>query len=139
MGNRLEFRQESSEESGWLLLRMYDEALSAMESARHGICLQDYGSKGRHISRAIAIFHELTCALEDREDPLARHLDSLYLLCTAKLLRASADMDEKPVESAQTIIGKLRNAVARGIPSMPKDGRRAHVLAFEPHETCIAS
>lgn len=85
------------------------------------------------------IFHELTCALEDREDPLARHLDSLYLLCTAKLLRASADMDEKSVESAQTIIGKLRNAVARGIPSMPKDGRRTHVLAFEPHETCIAS
>lgn len=139
MATRVAFQDTSSEQSSWLLLRMYDAALSAMERARRGICLQNIVDKGRHISKAISILHELTVALEDRDDPLSRNLDSLYLLCTARLLRASADMDEKPVIVAQDIIGKLREAVARGIPSMPRDGRKAHVLAFPDKEAAVAS
>ncbi len=139
MATRVAFQDTSSEQSSWLLLRMYDAALSAMENARRGICLHNIVDKGRHISKAISILHELTVALEDRDDPLSRNLDSLYLLCTARLLRASADMDEKPVAAAQNIISSLRDAVAKGIPSMPKAGRKAHVLTFGEREAVAAS
>ncbi len=135
MGNILQFRQSRAEESAWLLLRMYDEALAAIDSAGHCIYAHDYPGKARHISKAISIFHELTCSLDDRQDNLARNLDSLYLTCTAKLVRASAYMDTEPLESARTIIVRLRSAVADAIPSMPKNGKRARLLPFSSMAT----
>ncbi|MBO4301323.1 MAG: flagellar protein FliS [Desulfovibrio sp.] len=130
MATILPFKSRSAEEPGWLLLHMYDEALFSMKNA--GICMgtHDYPGKARHISRAISIFYELTCSLNDRSDNLARNLDSIYLTCTAKLVRASADMDTAPLTSARNMVVELRDAVAAAIPSMPKKGRRARILPF---------
>ncbi|MBQ9405970.1 MAG: flagellar protein FliS [Desulfovibrio sp.] len=124
------FHSGSPEEPGWLLLRMYDEAISAMENAGSCIYASDYAGKARYISRAITILQELTCSLNDRRDSLARNLDSIYLMCTAKLVKASANMDIVPLTSARDTVSKLRQAVAKAIPSHPKDGRRARVLSF---------
>lgn len=139
MGNRLAFKRETTEESGWLLLHMYDAALSAMENAQSQISWRDYSGKASSISKAINILHELTQALENRDDPLAHNLDRLYLTCTVKLVRASADMDIKPVESARVIIGKLRAAVAQALPSMPKRGQKARILTFARKNEAVAS
>lgn len=138
MGTILPFREQPAETPGWLLLRMYDTALAAMESAGQRMRVQDYQGKGYYISQAISIFYELTCSLRDREDNLARNLDSLYLLCTAKLARASLNMDPAPLEDAHAMITRIRKAVAEAIPSMPKDGRRARVLPFTKKDDTVA-
>ncbi|MDO5483692.1 MAG: flagellar export chaperone FliS [Desulfovibrionaceae bacterium] len=127
MGNILPFRRLKAEDNAYLLLRLYDGALLSINGARRQMVIRDYSGKGRHIARAMDILAELSRSL-DREHRLAHNLANLYLLCTAKLLQASSRLETAPLDTAATIIGRLRGAVSTAMS--PRRERPARVLRF---------
>ena len=77
-------------DQGQLLLMLYDGALTFIQQARTKMIANDYAGKGILISKVIDIINELSASLNmDKGGSLAVNLNNLYLLCTARLLRAN--------------------------------------------------
>lgn len=101
-------------DQGQLLLMLYDGALKYIQQARTKMLAKDFAGKGIMISKVIDIVNELAASLNmDRGGSLAVNLNNLYLLCTARLLRANLKMDVESLDSVETILSGLRGAYAQ--------------------------
>ena len=99
---------------GQLLLMLYDGALKFLQQARTKMIANDYAGKGILISKVIDIINELSASLNmDKGGSLAVNLNNLYLLCTARLLRANLKMDLESLDSVESILSGLRGAYAQ--------------------------
>lgn len=104
----------STTDQGRLLLMLYDGALKFIQQARIKMLAKDFAAKGILISRVIDIVNELSASLNlDRGGTLAQNLNNLYLLCTARLLRANLKMDVESLDSVESILSGLRGAYAQ--------------------------
>ncbi|MFT4300339.1 MAG: flagellar export chaperone FliS [Desulfovibrio sp.] len=101
-------------DQGQLLLMLYDGALKYIQQARTKMLAKDFAGKGIMISKVIDIVNELAASLNmDKGGSLAVNLNNLYLLCTARLLRANLKMDVESLDSVETILSGLRGAYAQ--------------------------
>ena len=101
-------------DQGQLLLMLYDGALKYIPQARTKMIAKDFAGKGIMISKVIDIVNELAASLNmDRGGSLAVNLNNLYLLCTARLLRANLKMDMESLDSVESILSGLRGAYAQ--------------------------
>lgn len=101
-------------DQGQLLLMLYDGALKYIQQARTKMLAKDFAGKGIMISKVIDIVNELAASLNmDKGGSLAVNLNNLYLLCTARLLRANLKMDMESLDSVETILSGLRGAYAQ--------------------------
>ena len=101
-------------DQGQLLLMLYDGALKYIQQARTKMLAKDFAGKGIMISKVIDIVNELAASLNmDKGGSLAVNLNNLYLLCTARLLRANLKMDVESLNSVETILSGLRGAYAQ--------------------------
>lgn len=101
-------------DQGQLLIMLYDGALKYIQQARTKMLANDFAGKGILISKVIDIINELASSLNmDRGGSLAVNLNNLYLLCTARLLRANLKMDVESLDSVESIISGLRGAYAQ--------------------------
>ena len=101
-------------DQGQLLLMLYDGALTFIQQARTKMMANDYAGKGILISKVIDIINELSASLNmDKGGSLAVNLNNLYLLCTARLLRANLKMDLESLDSVESILTGLRGAYAQ--------------------------
>ena len=101
-------------DQGQLLLMLYDGALQFIQQARTKMIANDYAGKGILISKVIDIINELAASLNmDKGGSLAVNLNNLYLLCTARLLRANLKMDVDSLNSVESILSGLRGAYAQ--------------------------
>ncbi len=101
-------------DQGQLLLMLYDGALKYIQQARTKMIAKDFAGKGIMISKVIDIVNELAASLNmDRGGSLAVNLNNLYLLCTARLLRANLKMDMESLDSVESILSGLRGAYAQ--------------------------
>ncbi len=101
-------------DQGQLLLMLYDGALKFLQQARTKMIANDYAGKGILISKVIDIINELSASLNmDKGGSLAVNLNNLYLLCTARLLRANLKMDLESLDSVESILSGLRGAYAQ--------------------------
>lgn len=101
-------------DQGQLLLMLYDGALTFIQQARTKMMANDYAGKGILISKVIDIINELSASLNmDKGGSLAVNLNNLYLLCTARLLRANLKMDMDSLNSVESILSGLRGAYAQ--------------------------
>jgi len=101
-------------DQGQLLLMLYDGALTFIQQARTKMMANDYAGKGILISKVIDIINELSASLNmDKGGSLAVNLNNLYLLCTARLLRANLKMDLDSLNSVESILSGLRGAYAQ--------------------------
>ena len=101
-------------DQGQLLLMLYDGALTFIQQARTKMIANDYAGKGILISKVIDIINELSASLNiDKGGSLAVNLNNLYLLCTARLLRANLKMDMDSLNSVESILAGLRGAYAQ--------------------------
>ena len=101
-------------DQGQLLLMLYDGALTFIQQARTKMIANDYAGKGILISKVIDIINELSASLNmDKGGSLAVNLNNLYLLCTARLLRANLKMDVESLDSVESILSGLRGAYAQ--------------------------
>ena len=104
----------STTDQGQLLLMLYDGALTFIQQARAKMIANDYAGKGILISKVIDIISELSASLNmDKGGSLAVNLNNLYLLCTARLLRANLKMDMDSLNSVESILSGLRGAYAQ--------------------------
>ena len=104
----------STTDQGQLLLMLYDGALKFLQQARTKMIANDYAGKGILISKVIDIINELSASLNmDKGGSLAVNLNNLYLLCTARLLRANLKMDLESLDSVESILSGLRGAYAQ--------------------------
>ncbi len=101
-------------DQGHLLIMLYDGALKYIQQARTKMLANDFAGKGILISKVIDIINELASSLNmDRGGSLAVNLNNLYLLCTARLLRANLKMDMESLDSVEAILSDLRGAYAQ--------------------------
>jgi flagellar secretion chaperone FliS len=101
-------------DQGQLLLMLYDGALQFIQQARAKMIANDFAGKGILISKVIDIISELSASLNmDKGGSLAVNLNNLYLLCTARLLRANLKMDMEALDSVESILSGLRGAYAQ--------------------------
>ncbi len=113
----------STTDQGQLLLMLYDGALKFIQQARTKMLAKDFAGKGILISKVIDIINELSSSLNlDKGGSLAENLNNLYLLCTARLLRANLKMDMESLDSVESILSGLRGAYAQiiGTPEARK-------------------
>lgn len=104
----------STTDQGQLLLMLYDGALKYLQQARDKMLARDFAAKGILISKVIDIVNELAASLNmDKGGSLAVNLNNLYLLCTARLLRANLKMDMESLDSVEKILSGLRGAYAQ--------------------------
>lgn len=116
-------------DQGQLLLMLYDGALKYLHQARDKMLANDFAAKGMLISRVIDIVNELAASLNmDKGGSLAVNLNNLYLLCTARLLRANLKMDLESLDSVEHILSGLRDAYAQIIET-PEARRAASDIA----------
>lgn len=116
-------------DQGQLLLMLYDGALKYLHQARDKMLANDFAAKGMLISRVIDIVNELAASLNmDKGGSLAVNLNNLYLLCTARLLRANLKMDLESLDSVEHILSGLRDAYAQIIET-PEARRAASGIA----------
>jgi flagellar secretion chaperone FliS len=97
--------------------RILDELYAALiqdcESAAERIQAGDRATKGRHISRAMAILGELEAALDREVAPeLTQNLAALYGFARRRLFAANSGMDTKPLGEVVRVLGPLREAFA---------------------------
>ncbi|MDD4700670.1 MAG: flagellar export chaperone FliS [Desulfovibrio sp.] len=122
-------------DQGQLLLMLYDGALKYIQQARTKMLAKDFAGKGIMISKVIDIVNELAASLNmDKGGSLAVNLNNLYLLCTARLLRANLKMDVESLNSVETILSGLRGAYAQIIET-PEARKAAADIAVRMQPT----
>ena len=105
-------RQEVSQ--GQLLVDLYDGALRYLQQARDQMVAQKYAARNMLFNRALEILDELTRSIDVHSgSDLAVKLNNLYLLCSARLLRANQRMSVEDLDSVVTILSRLRAAYAK--------------------------
>lgn len=104
----------STTDQGQLLIMLYDGALRYLAQARDKILAKDYAAKGVLISKTIDIINELSGSLNlEKGGSLAKNLNNLYVLCTARLLQANLKMNVESLDSVVQILSGLRSAYAQ--------------------------
>lgn len=99
---------------GELLLMLYDGTLRFLGQARERMAAGDVAGKGMLISKALDVINELAASInQEVGGELARNLHQLYLMCSAKLLRANLRQDVSLVDEVANIITGLRDAYAQ--------------------------
>ncbi|MCR5814968.1 MAG: flagellar protein FliS [Desulfovibrio sp.] len=100
-------RQEVSQ--GQLLLGLYDGALQYLQQARDQMVAQKFATRSLLVNRALEIIGELSRSLDLKSGgDLAAKLNTLYLLCSSRLLSASETMSVDDLDSVVTILTRLR-------------------------------
>ncbi|MBR3663117.1 MAG: flagellar protein FliS [Desulfovibrio sp.] len=118
-------RQEVSQ--GQLLLGLYDGALQYLQQARDQMVAQKFATRGLLVNRALEIIGELSRSLDFKSGgDLAAKLNTLYLLCSSRLLSARETMSVEDLDSVVTILTRLRaiysqfpGTVEKGTPEAP--------------------
>ena len=123
-------------DQGQLLLMLYDGALTFIQQARTKMIANDYAGKGILISKVIDIINELSASLNmDKGGSLAVNLNNLYLLCTARLLRANLKMDMDSLNSVESA-GRQRH---RHPPATPGHNDKISATHYPVNRYCGAA
>lgn len=113
-----------------LLLLLYDGALKFLTQARERILQGDVGGKGVFLSKALDVLTELTASLnQEVGGELAKNLRQLYLLCSAKLLRANLTQNLGLIDEVSVVLTDLREAYAQ-IMNQPEVQAAAQQIAM---------
>ncbi|MBO4336297.1 MAG: flagellar protein FliS [Desulfovibrio sp.] len=101
-------RQEVSQ--GQMLLGLYDGALQYLQQARDQMLARKFATRSLLVNRALEIIGELSRSLDMKSGgDLAAKLNTLYLLCSSRLLSASETMSVDDLDSVVNILTRLRS------------------------------
>jgi len=99
-----------------ILLMLYDGAIRFCKQAKKAIEQGDTPSKGRFISKAMAIITEFSNTLDHEiGGEIAANLDGLYTFMLKELTTANIKNDPKPIETTCTMLCELRATWAEAI------------------------
>ena len=122
-------RQEVSQ--GQMLLGLYDGALQYLHQARDQMVAQKFATRSLLVNRALEIIGELSRSLDLKSGgDLAARLNTLYLLCSSRLLSASESMSVDDLDSVVNILTRLRSIYSQFPGSVEP--------AAEEERACIA-
>lgn len=120
---------------GELLLLLYDGTLKFLAQARERIVNKDVAGKGIYISKALDVITELTASInQEVGGELARNLHQLYMICSAKLLRANLTQNLELIDEVVNILSGLRSAYAQ-IMTQPEVQAAAQQIASRQTST----
>ncbi len=93
-----------------LVIALYDGALKAIGRAKVAIANDNRAERGSYVSRALAIVHELSSAIDPRPAPeLARTLQALYARISSLLVEANVAGSSAALDEAAKILTVLRS------------------------------
>lgn len=92
-----------------LIKLLFDGLMQSLNAARGALQRGDMAEKGRHLGMAIGILEEgLQGGLNmEKGGELAANLSALYDYCARRLLQASVQNDEKPIEEVVRLLGPV--------------------------------
>lgn len=93
-----------------LVVMLYDGAIKFMLSAQEAIRRHDIAARRTALSKALAIISELQSTLNmDQGGEIAVTLDELYRWSSVRLLDATVQNDEAPIEEVLQVFRTLRD------------------------------
>lgn len=109
-----------------LVVMLYDGALRFLSEAREAMARRDLVSRGRAISRALAIVSELQSTLNlERGGLVADDLDRLYTYINGRLLDVNLKQDATAIDEAHRLLSALRDGWGQ-IASAPAASAPGH-------------
>lgn len=94
-----------------LVVQLYDGALRFVRQAQQHHGDDEPLERGRAISRALAIVHELAGSLDfEQGGEVARNLDSLYRFAADQLFEANQSRRVEPLDAVIATLAPLREA-----------------------------
>lgn len=96
-----------------LVVMLYDGAIRFLREAEAAMLAKDLATKGRSLSRALAILTELQNNLNfEQGGELADRLDSLYTYMIGRLVDANIKGDPAGIQECLVLLDNLRGAWA---------------------------
>jgi len=106
-----------------LLIMLFDGAIKFCESAKQAIDSGDIKKKGKKITEAVAIVHELMNTLNYKVDPdLCANLESLYLFISDELSLGNLHNDKTKLDNSVSILKTLRDGFKEAAEAVKKAG-----------------
>lgn len=113
----------STQDSGKIVVMLYDGAVKFLEIAREKLQEEDYESKGMHIGKAQDIVAELNNCLDlESGGELGRNLQALYNYIHRHLSEANAERDEQKIIECRDMLVELRDAWKQVVEKSKKRG-----------------
>ncbi len=99
-----------------ILLMLYDGAIRFSKQAKKGLKEGDIATKGRYISKVMAILAELSNSLDHEiGGEIAGNLDALYNYMQKELSKANVENEVGPIDTVCTMLCELRATWAEAI------------------------
>ena len=104
---------------GYLILRLYDKAISCLKLGREAMEKANYETSANHLTRVLDIIHELMVSINLDYQPIATNLFSLYSYTSQRVLDASLRNDPAILEEVIRMLKDLRSAWEEAVRKYP--------------------
>jgi flagellar secretion chaperone FliS len=96
---------------GQILVMLYDGLLRFLREAQAAFLAKERARGGERISRSLAILDQLLVGLDPKHAPdLCERLQSLYIFCIQRLVRANLEQNPEMVGEVVRVLSPLRDA-----------------------------
>jgi flagellar protein FliS len=114
--NQYKNNQIATASSDQILLMLYDGSIRFCKQAKKAIEEKDTPSKGRFISKAMAIITEFSNTLDHEiGGDIAKNLDALYAYMLKELTQANIHNETQPIDNTCNMLCELRATWAEAI------------------------
>ena len=94
-----------------LVLMCYEGAIDSLKIGKQRLLKEDYEGKGKALTKAKDIIHELKSSLNFEEGgTIAKDLDSLYNYMLMRIMHGDNEKDVEALEEVVGMLGDLRSA-----------------------------
>ena len=104
---------------GQILVMLYDGLLRFLREAQSAFAAKERARAGERISRSLAILEQLLAGLNPEHEPeLCERLQSLYLFCIQRLVRANVEQSPEMVGEVIRVLTPLRDAWSTAVTQL---------------------
>ena len=109
---------------GQILVMLYDGLLRFLREAQVAIVAKECAKSGERIGRSLAILDQLLIGLDPKHAPeLCERLQSLYVFCIQRLVRANVERNADMVGDVVRVLSPLRDAWSTAVLELASSPR----------------
>ena len=109
---------------GQILVMLYDGLLRFLREAQASIVAKEHAKSGERIGRSLAILDQLLIGLDPKHAPeLCERLQSLYVFCIQRLVRANVEQNADMVGDVVRVLSPLRDAWSTAVLELASSPR----------------
>lgn len=104
-----------------IIVTLFDGLLENLAISKGAITRNDLEKKSFHLTKAINILRSFQDSLDEKSEPqISKNFDELYAYCIEKLIQASLEIKEGPINEVVELLKPIRDAW-KEMPTTEKD------------------